>query len=109
MAVFEKMKDSMASKDAEAMIALLHDDFVFVRHQSGGEMNKDEMSEMVRHMSSAGDWSVSDHRCLYENDDIMVEHSVMSFPDGSREAVMAVNMLKDGKIVRMETGATKLD
>ena len=109
MAVFQKMMSSMADKDAEGMIALLHEDFVFVRHQSGSEMNKDEMSAMVREMSSAGDWSISNHRCLYENDDIMVEHSVMSFPDGSREAVIAVNMLKDGKIVRMETGATKLD
>jgi len=108
MAIFEKMKGAMANKDAEAMIALLHDDFVFVRHQSGGEMTKDEMSAMVREMASAGDWSVSDHRCLYENGDIMVEHSVMTFPDGSREAVLATNILKDGKIVRLETGATKL-
>ena len=109
MSVFDKMKGSMENKDAEAMIALLHDDFVFVRHQSGSEMSRDEMAEMVRGMSSAGDWSVSNHRCLYENDDIMVEHSVMTFPDGSKEAVLVANMLKDGKIVRMETGASKLD
>ncbi len=109
MAIFEKMKGAMADKDGEAMIALLAEDFEFVRHQSGTRMNKAEMSEMVRGMSSSGDWSISDHRCLYENGDIMVEHSVMTFPDGTREAVLAVNMLKDGKITRLETGATKLD
>ena len=109
MAIFEKIKASMANKDAEAMIALLHDDFVFVRHQSGGEMNKHEMSAMMREMAASDGWTVSEHRCVYENDDIMVEHSVMSFPDGSKEAVLATNMLKDGKIVRLETGATKLD
>lgn len=109
MSVFEQMKDAMAAKDAGAMIGLLHDDFVFVRHQSGGQMNKSEMSEMLQQMSAEGGWSVSDHRCLYENDDIMVEHSVMSFADGSREAVLVAHMLKDGKVVRMETGATKLD
>ncbi|EET47017.1 hypothetical protein TR2A62_0883 [Thalassobium sp. R2A62] len=49
-----------------------------------------------------------DQRCLYENDEIMVEHSVMKFPDGTSEAVMVVNHIKDGKIIRVETGATPL-
>jgi hypothetical protein len=48
-------------------------------------------------------------RCVYENDDIMVQHSFMSYPDETKEAVMLVAMLKDGKIVRMETGATALN
>ena len=48
-------------------------------------------------------------RCVYENDDIMVSHDFMSYPDDTREAVMAVAMLKDGKIIRFETGATSLD
>ena len=109
MSVFETMRGAMAAKDAETMIGLLHDDFVFVRHQSGGEMTRDEMAEMIRGMAASGDWTIGDHRCLYENDDIMVEHSVMSFPDGSREAVLVANLLKDGKIVRMETGASPLE
>jgi hypothetical protein len=48
-------------------------------------------------------------RCVYENDDILVMHTFMSYPDDSREAVMLVAMLKDGKIISMETGATALD
>ncbi len=108
MAIFEKIKGAMAAKDAEAMIALLHDDFVIVRHQSGTELDRDTMAAMMRDLSGTGDWSVENHRCLYENDDIMVEHSVMTFPDGSKEAVLVANTLKDGKIVRMETGATTL-
>ena len=47
-------------------------------------------------------------RCLYENDEVMVTHAVMAFPDGTREAVLAFHQLKDGKIIRMETGATLL-
>ena len=31
---------------------------------------------------------------------------MMDFPDGTREAVMAVHTIKDGKIIRTETGAT---
>ena len=39
----------------------------------------------------------------------MISHDFMSYPDGTREAVMGVVTLKDGKIIRMETGATSLD
>ena len=48
-------------------------------------------------------------RCIYENDEIIVSHSFMSYPDDTREAVMLVAMIKDGKVIRMETGATSLD
>jgi hypothetical protein len=48
-------------------------------------------------------------RCIYENDTVLVRHAFMSYPDDSREAVMMVAMLKDGKIISMETGATSLD
>jgi len=47
--------------------------------------------------------------CVYENADILVQHSFMSYPDDTKEAVMMVAMLKDGKITRMETGATPLN
>ena len=48
-------------------------------------------------------------RLVYQNEEIMVDHSFMSYPDNSREAVMLVAMIKDGKIIKMETGATLLD
>ena len=32
----------------------------------------------------------------------------MDFPDGTREAIVGVNMLRNGKIVRLETGATPI-
>ena len=39
---------------------------------------------------------ISKQRCLYENDDIMIEHQFMKFADAS-EAVLVVNHIKDGK------------
>ena len=45
-------------------------------------------------------------RCIYENDDIMVEHSVMRFQDGARESVIKVKMQEDGQMIRSETGAS---
>ena len=85
-------------------VGLLHDDFQFVRHQSGTTMVKAAMADMIRRMAASGGMAFHDQRCLYENEDILVEHSVMNFPDGTREAVMAVHMIKDGKIIRTETG-----
>ena len=48
-------------------------------------------------------------RCLYENDDILVVHSINDYPDGTREAVLMAMTLRDGRITRVETGATPLD
>ena len=45
---------------------------------------------------------------LFENDEIGVEHSFVTFNDGNKEAVMAVYKYKDGKVISLETGATKI-
>ena len=38
----------------------------------------------------------------------LVEHSFVTFNDGNTEAVMAVYKYQDGKVVSLETGATKI-
>ena len=53
-----------------------------------------------------GNLTWSENRCLYENDVIMVDHNIGSFRDGTKEAIMAVHTLKDGKIMRTETDST---
>jgi ketosteroid isomerase-like protein len=106
MSVYQKWSTAIKNRDAEAMIACFHDDYTFVRHQSGTTMNKAQMSEMMRAFMSSDSVVVNDQRCLYENDEVMVEHSVMDFADGSREAIVSFNRLKDGLIVHTETGAT---
>ena len=40
---------------------------------------------------------------IYENDEIIVSHSILDGPTG-RNAVMLVRLVKDGKIIRAETG-----
>ena len=52
------------------------------------------------------DLTFNNSRCIYENDDILVEHSVMGFPDGTREAILGVHTKKEGEIYRNETGET---
>ena len=49
-----------------------------------------------------------DRRCIYENEDILVEHRVANFSSEDREAVLLVHLKKDGLLFRTETGATPL-
>ncbi len=106
MALYGQMEKATENRDAGAYSELLHPDFEFVRHQSGTVMYRDQMVEMLKVMMANETVVINDSRCIYENDEILVEHSMMDFPDGTREAVMGVHTLKDGLIVRTETGAT---
>ncbi|MDP6189849.1 MAG: nuclear transport factor 2 family protein [Gammaproteobacteria bacterium] len=106
--LYEALQTAMHNKDMDAYANLLHDDFVFVRHQSGTEINKQDWLVAAKGMMASDKLEFNNSRCIYENHDIMVIHDFMTFPDGSKEAVMGVNMLKDGKIIRIETGATPL-
>ena len=81
-------------------------DYEFVRHQTGTSMHREQMVEMMNMMMANEKVVIRNARCVYENDEVLVEHSVMDFPDGTTEAVMAVHMLQEGKIIRTETGAT---
>ena len=56
---------------------------------------------MLTAMMQSDKLEISKQRCIYENDEILVTHSMMNFPDGTSEAVMVVNQLKDGKVVRI--------
>ena len=109
MSMYEKWSTGLENRDAEALIALLHEDYVFVRHQSGSSMDKAAMSDMLRTFMSSESVVIHSRRCLYENDEVLVEHQVMDFPDGSREAIIGFNRLKDGLIIHSETGATPIE
>ena len=62
------------------------------------------------HEKYAGKWSIKNGlaKCCYENDEVLVVHNIISFPDGSKEAALACHTKKDGKIISTETGATPL-
>ena len=108
MSLYQKIKAAQDSKDVDGYLACLHEDFVFVRHQSGVEVNKSEWTPTLTAMMQSDALSFKNQLCLYENDEIMVEHSVMTFPDGTSEAVLVVNHIKAGKVIRVETGATPI-
>ena len=104
MSLLEKYDQVFKNKDEAGMNEVLHDDYTFTMHASGNVLTKQDVIK----------WAMSDDinrekvRILYENDEIGVEHSFVTFSDGNKQAVMAVFKIKDGKIISLETGATNM-
>ena len=102
----EKWKKAFEFRDRDALGDLIADGFAYIRHQSGKEITKEEILDI---WSSDGPRPERrNYRIIYENDDIVVSHQFIDFPNGDKESVMVVMLLKNGKAIRMETGATPM-
>ena len=106
--IFDKFVDAWDRKDAEAELALFHDDWEFKFHSSGKVMKKGDMSLEDR-TKMMENHDLENRRCLYENDEVLVMHWISYFPNGTSDAVMMVHMKKDGLLWRTETGSTPLN
>ena len=104
MSLLKRYTDAIDKKDESTMNELLHDDFKFTMHKSGNSLGKTDVIKWAM----SGDIKQDKSRIVYENNEIGVHHSIVTFNDGNVEAVMAVYKYKDGKIISLETGATKL-
>ena len=104
MSIIEKYSAAMKNKDEALMNEILHDDFKFTMHKSGNSLGKADVIKWAM----SGDINQRDSRVVYENDDVGIHHSFVTFDDGNVEAVMAVYKYQDGKIVSLETGATPM-
>ena len=104
MSLLKRYTDAIDKKDEATMNNLLHDDFKFTMHKSGNSLGKTDVIKWAM----SGDIKQDKSRIVYENNEIGVHHSIVTFNDGNVEAVMAVYKYKDGKIISLETGATKL-
>ena len=104
MSILAKYNKVFQEKDEAGMNEILHDDYKFTMHSSGKVLSK---SDVIA-------WAMSDDinrekvRVIYENDEIGIEHSFVTFKDGNVQAVMAVLKYKDGKVIEFETGATNM-
>ena len=108
MSILTKYNQALANNDANLASEIIHDDYQFIMHLDNSKKNKEEAMEMFTFMMNSDDFVTHESRCLYESSEAMVTHGVMSFPDGTREAVLAFHEIKDGQVIRMETGATLL-
>ena len=79
---------------------------LYLSDNTGEELSKDEFLDYM--LTGIRDKTTCENRRLiYENDEIIVSHSILDGPAG-RNAVMLVRSIKDGKIVRAETGSTPI-
>ena len=105
--IYEKLIKAWNEKDAQAFLALHHQDFEWYFHSSGRIIKKADWSTQ-----NIQDWmnrtKVTKSKCIYENDDIHIRHGIAEHASGDREAVMTVILKKDKLLWRMETGATPL-
>jgi len=104
MSILAKYNAAMEAKDEAAMNEILHDDYKFTMHASGNVLDKADVIKWAM----SGDIKRDKVRILFENDEIGVEHGFVTFNDGNTEAVMAVFKYQDGKMISLETGATKI-
>ena len=104
MSILERYSAALKDKDEATMNELLHDDFKFTMHKSGNVLTKGDVVKWAM----SGDIKQDKVRIVYENNEIGIHHSLVTFDDGNVEAVMAVYKYNDGKIISLETGATPM-
>jgi hypothetical protein len=104
MSILAKYNTAMEAKDEAIMNETLHDDFKFTMHASGNVLGKTDVIKWAM----SGDIKRDKVKILFENDEIGVEHAFITYNDGNTEAVMAAFKYQDGKMISLETGATKI-
>ena len=84
MSILEKYMKVFNEKDEAGMNEIIHDDFKFTMHSSGNVLSK---SDVIG-------WAMSDDinddksRIVYENDEIGIYHSFVTFKDGNTQACL---------------------
>ena len=105
MSILEKWAKAVDDRDISTMSELMHDDYEFTLHSAGKNLYKQDVLDWV----AMDDIVATNNRILYENDEIGVNHAVVTFKsDGNVQGVLAFFRFKNGKIFRQETGASNL-
>ena len=107
MSLFDEWFQAENELDKFKMERLLHDDFVVERPSKGDKFNKQQFIDLM--MSGyREDMTAHKRRLVYENDEIIVSHSILEFPNGTKDATLLVRLVKDGKIISQIAGATPM-
>tara|TARA_Y100001970_G_scaffold292316_1_gene433120 strand:+ start:26694 stop:27014 length:321 start_codon:yes stop_codon:yes gene_type:complete len=105
MSVIKKLWEAEETKDLNKFNEVISEDFVWIKHSTGEEIGRDVLSKWFM----SNDAPISENnRIIYENDQIGVAHSFVTFTDGSKQSVLVVYTIKGGRIIRSETGATNM-
>ena len=104
--LYDNYAHAWDTKDVGMQESLCHPDFEMVMHSSGTVVSKSEYIDRVGPLIQK--IKPESMRCLYENDDVLVMHFFMTFPNGTKDAVLYYIQKEDGLMRRIETGSTPL-
>ena len=92
--------------DMDGYLDCIDEDCEITFYATGRVMSLKEFSSQIRSLMVSAQFE--NRRLTYENEDILVTHSMITIGDDSREAVLQSKLKKDGLLWRAETGATPL-
>jgi len=104
--LYEKYAHAWDTQDIDMLGSLCHPDFEMVMHLSGSIASKSEYIDSIGPLMQK--FRPEARRCLYENDDVLVMHFFMTFPNGTRDSVLYYIQKEGGLMRRIETGSTPL-
>ena len=93
--IYEKFMHTWNTQDIAGYFSCLHEDYQMIFHSTGKTLRLEDfdMDQLARWMISTTRESA---RCIYENEDILVEHRISTYTDGERSATILVHLKKDG-------------
>ena len=105
--IYDKYRNAWFAKDVETYLSCFHEDYEMYLHSSGRKytLQNFDFDRIVRYMT---DYQQLYPTCIYENEDILVEHFYTVAPDGSCEAILWSSQKKDGLIWRTQNGCTPI-
>ena len=105
--LYTKFRDAWFNKDIEAYLSCFHEDHETYLHASGRSifMHNFDIDRFVKYNT---EYQQLYPTCIYESDDILVEHFYTLALDGSCEAILWSHEKKDGLIWRTQNGCTPI-
>ena len=77
----------------DAYWACLHDEWEMTWHSTGKVTNKTFVNlEQMKAIMESSD--MKERRCIYENDDILVQHMKADYSNGTKDAIIHVSIKK---------------
>ena len=70
--LYDKIAETNKNRDVDAFLNLIDDGFIMESHQTKTRRSKKDFTEIVHVMMSSDSIEVTDQRCVYENDGILV-------------------------------------
>lgn len=104
--MLKKFFDAFKNNKIDALNEILSDDFIWIMHSVQKRYNKVDFIKFSK--SDKKPFKINNERIIYENNEIAVGHSFVEFHGGLQQAVLQVIIIKDNKIIEMETGASTI-